>query len=41
VRWMHPVISEKVFNVVEVRLFGLRASMPDAKGSTDLLKEFR
>jgi hypothetical protein len=39
--WAHLMISRKVFNEGKVRLFGLRATMLEAKGRTDLLKEFR
>jgi hypothetical protein len=41
VRWMHPMVSERVFDVVEVGLFGFRALMLEVEDSTDLLKELR
>ncbi len=39
--WTHFVIPEKVFNVVEIKLFGLRAIALEPKGGGDLIKEFR
>lgn len=37
----HPLILEKVFNLAEIRLFGLRTLVFEPKGGADLIKEFR